>query len=91
MNLGWHLKRADISAGFASPLLQSDTPGASDNVGSGYRGNNITSGTTIYVTKNKATTANLLAEWEVHGQRKTASTPSGRFSEKTPGQAFTDE
>jgi hypothetical protein len=60
-------------------------------VGSGYWGNNITSGTTFYITKIKATTANLATDWEVHGQRQTASTPSGQFSEKTPGQAFTDE
>jgi hypothetical protein len=92
LNLGWHLKRADVNAGYAfSAPTGRYTAGASDNVGSGYWGNNITSGTTFYITKNKATTANLATDWEVHGQRQTASTPSGQFSEKTPGQAFTDE
>jgi hypothetical protein len=92
LNLGWHLKRADVAVGYAfSAPTGRYTAGASDNVGSGYWGNNITSGTTYYITKNKATTANLATDWEVHGQRQTASTPSGQFSEKTPGQAFTDE
>jgi hypothetical protein len=52
-------------------------------VGSGYWGNDITSGTTLYITKNHGTTANLATAWEIHGQR------SG--TNKTPGQAFTME
>jgi hypothetical protein len=92
LNLGWHLKRADVVVGYAfSAPTGRYTAGASDNVGSGYWGNNITSGTTFYITKNKGTSANLATDWEIHGQRQTASTPSGQFSEKTPGQAFTDE
>jgi hypothetical protein len=92
LNLGWHLKRADVAVGYAFTAPTGRyTAGASNNVGSGYWGNNITSGTTLYITKNKATTANLATDWEIHGQRQTASTPSGQFSEKTPGQAFTDE
>jgi hypothetical protein len=92
VNLGWHLKHADVNAGYAfSAPTGRYTPGASDNVGSGYWGNNITTGTTYYITKDKGTSANLVTDWEVHGQRKTASTPAGQFSEKTPGQAFTDE
>ena len=67
------------------------TPGANDNVGSGYWGNNITSGTTFYITKDKGTSANLLTDWEIHGSRKAASTPAGQFSNITPGQAFTME
>jgi hypothetical protein len=92
LNLGWHLKRADVVVGYAFTAPTGRyTAGASNNVGSGYWGNNITNGTTFYITKNKATTANLATDWEVHGQRQTASTPSGQFSEKMPGQAFTDE
>ncbi|MGC1363202.1 MAG: transporter [Silvibacterium sp.] len=92
LNLGWHLKHADVDVGYAfvAPTGRY-TAGATDNVGSGYWGNNITSGTTYYITKNKATSANLATDWEIHGQRLTASTPAGLFSEKTPGQAFTDE
>jgi hypothetical protein len=84
LNFGWHLKRADVTVGysFTAPTGRF-TQGASDNVGSGYWGNNITSGTTFYITKNKGTSANLSTSWEIHGQK------SG--TNLTPGQAFTME
>jgi hypothetical protein len=84
LNLGWHLKRADVNVGysFTAPTGRF-TPGASNNVGSGYWGNNITSGTTFYITKNKGTSANLATNWEIHGKK------SG--TNETPGEAFTDE
>jgi hypothetical protein len=84
VNLGWHFKRADFNVGYAfvAPTGRF-TAGASDNVGSGYWGNHITSGTTFYVTKNKGTSANLFTDWEIHGQK------SG--TDVTPGQTFTDE
>jgi hypothetical protein len=83
--MGWHFgKRVDFNAGygFTAPTGRF-TPGASNNVGSGYWGNNITSGTTLYITKNQGTTANLATNWEIHRQK------SG--TNETPGQAFTDE
>jgi hypothetical protein len=92
LNLGWHFKRADFNVGYAFTAPTGRyTAGASNNVGSGYWGNNITSGTTFYITKNKATSANLATDWEIHGQRKAASIPAGQFSNITPGQAFTIE
>jgi hypothetical protein len=71
LNLGWHFKRADINAGYAffAPSGRY-TPGASNNVGSGYWGNDITSGTTVYLTKNKGTSANLFTDWEFHGTKQ---------------------
>ena len=93
INMGWHFgKRVDFNAGysFVAPTGRY-TAGASNNVGSGYWGNDITTGTTLYITKNKGTTANLATDWEIHGSRKVASTPAGQFSNKTPGQAFTIE
>jgi hypothetical protein len=91
-NLGWHLKRADVNVGYAFTAPTGRyAAGASNNVGSGYWGNNITSGTTFYVTKDKGTSVNLATDWEIHGQRQIASTPAGQFSKITPGQAFTDE
>jgi hypothetical protein len=84
LNIGWHLKRADVNAGYAFTAPTGRfTAGAPDNVGSGYWGNNITTGTTFYITKNKGTSANLATDWEIHGQK------SG--TNETPGQAFTDE
>jgi hypothetical protein len=93
LNIGWHFgKRVDFNAGYSffAPTGRY-TAGASNNVGSGYWGNDITSGTTLYITKNKATTANLCTDWEIHGSKKVASTPAGQLSNKTPGQTFTIE
>src|SRR5271155_4369332 len=81
LNFGWHLKRADVNVGYAfSAPTGRFTAGASDNVGSGYWGNNITSGTTFYITKNKGTSANLATDWEIHGQKTVASAVSGQLS-----------
>ena len=93
INMGWHFgKRVDFNAGysFTAPTGRY-TAGASNNVGSGYWGNNITSGTTLYITKNQGTTANLCTDWEIHGQKTVASVPPGQTSKIMPGQAFTDE
>jgi hypothetical protein len=93
LNLGWHFaKRVDFNAGYSffAPTGRY-TAGASNNVGSGYWGNDITSGTTLYITKNQGTTANLATDWEIHGQKTVASTPRGQFSKITPGQTVTDE
>ena len=93
LNIGWHFaKRVDFNVGysFTAPTGRY-TAGASNNVGSGYWGNNITSGTTLYITKNQGTTANLATNWEIHGQKTVASIPAGQFSKITPGSAVTDE
>jgi hypothetical protein len=87
VNLGWHLKRADFNAGYAfSAPTGRYSAGASNNVGSGYVGNNLTTGTTFYITKNKGTSANLATDWEIHGQRRTGSVPAGQISNKTPAK-----
>jgi len=93
LNIGWHFgKRVDFNAGYAFTAPTGRyTAGASNNVGSGYWGNNITSGTTLYITKNQATTANFVTDWEIHGQKTVASPVTGQLSKITPGQAFTDE
>ena len=87
VNFGWHFSRADFSASYAfmAPTGRY-TAGASNNVGSGYWGNNFITGTTYYITKNKGTSANLFMDWEGHGQKTTAA-----GTKMTPGQAFTLE
>jgi len=85
LNLGWHFgKRVDFNAGYAfvAPTGRF-TQGAANNIGSGYWGNFITSGTTLYIAKNQGTTANLTTAWEIHGQKSGTNI--------TPGEAFTDE
>jgi hypothetical protein len=85
--LGWHLKRVDflVADAFMLPTGRY-SPGATNNIGFGYFGNHAQTGTTAYLTKNKATSVNLFTDWEVHGSRSGANSTS-----KTPGQAFTTE
>ena len=87
IGIGWHLKRADlqVSEGLMLPTGRY-TPGATNNVGTGYFGNHLMTGSTVYITKNKGTSANLCTDWEVHGGR-----PGTNNTNKTPGQAFTME
>jgi len=82
--LGWHLKRADIQVADALWLTTGRyTAGANDNIGYGDFGNHVTTGTTVYLKKNKGTSANLFTDWEKHGNKNGTN--------YTPGQAFTDE
>lgn len=85
--LGWHLKRLDFKVGDAFMVPTGRySPGATNNVGTGYFGNHLQTGTTFYVTKNKGTSANLFTDWEVHGSRQGINNTN-----KTPGQAVTAE
>ena len=85
--LGWHMKRLDFTVGDAFMVPTGRySPGATNNIGSGYFGNHLETGSTFYVTKNKATSVNLFTDWEVHGPRQGTND-----TYKTPGQAFTDE
>jgi hypothetical protein len=85
--LGWHEKRVDfqVAEGLMLPTGRYSA-GATNNVGTGYFGNHLETGTTYYITKNRATSANLFTDWEVHGSRQGTYNTS-----KTPGQAFTIE
>ena len=87
LGIGWQLKRADVQVmeAFMIPTGRY-IPGATDNVGTGYFGNHLQTGTTYYITKDKGTSANLFTDWEVHGSRRGTNNTA-----KTPGQAFTDE
>jgi hypothetical protein len=81
--LGWHLRRVDTFVGYAfmAPTGRY-SPAAKDNVGTGYWGHHILTGTTLSVTK-KGTTLNLLTDWEIHGHK--------HGTDMTPGQTFTME
>ena len=83
--IGWHLKRADIQLGEAMMLPTGRyTPGATNNVGTGYFGNHLVSGSTVYITKNKGTSANLFTDWEVHGARQGTNGPKKRLGRPSP-------
>jgi len=86
-NLGWSSKRIAFYGGYAflAPTGRY-TPGATNNIGSGYWGNHFLTGTTLYLTKNQGTSANLFTDWEFHGSRQLVNN-----QRITPGQAFTTE
>ena len=87
VTFGWHLKRADLQLMDAVMIPTGRyAPGATNNVGTGYFGNHLQTGTTFYITKNKGTSANLFTDWEVHGNRDGTNN-----TVKRPGQAFTIE
>jgi hypothetical protein len=65
-------------------INQGYTPGASDNIWSGYWGNDISAGITVYLTKGKGASVNLFTNWETRG-----SQTAGAGTKTTPGQAFT--
>ena len=72
--------------------------GATTNVGSGYWGNDFTSGSTFYITKDQGTTFNIMGNWEIHGSKTTRSgdisTMFGTLPinvKLTPGAAWSDE
>jgi hypothetical protein len=85
--IGWSLKRVAFYAGYAffAPTGRY-TPGATNNIGSGYWGNDFITGTTLYLTKNQGTSVNLFTDWEFHGSRQEVQ--NARI---TPGQTFTTE
>jgi hypothetical protein len=85
--LGWSTKRIDTYCAYAfmAPTGRY-TPGATNNVGSGYWGNNVLNGTTVYLTKNKGTSLNLFTNWETHGSKT-----SSFGTRLTPGNAVTIE
>ncbi len=82
--LGWKKARTEFSLGYGLTIPTGRyVDGATNNIGSGYWGHNLLSNWTVYLTKNKTTTANLTTVWEIH------STKDG--SHITPGQAFSVE
>jgi hypothetical protein len=68
--LGWHLKRADIQAGygFVAPTGRF-VPGATTNVGAGYWAHCPFAGETVYLTKNKATAVSAFELYEFHSEQ----------------------
>ena len=71
VTLGWHLPRADVWAvyAFVAPTGRY-TPGASDNIGSGYWGNDFSGAGTFYLTKNMGTTANFMGTGRLTGRKQ---------------------
>jgi hypothetical protein len=77
--LGWHKKRADytVAYGFTAPTGRFNA-GASNNVGSGYWGNDLSAGETFYLTKDKMTAFSAYEMYEFHGTQKTTKIHPGQ-------------
>jgi hypothetical protein len=65
--LGWHQPRADLQAGygFMAPTGRFQ-PQGTDNTGSGYWGNFLNAGQTVYATANKGTAVSAYEVYEFH-------------------------
>lgn len=76
VNFAWKIPRADFTVGYAFVA-------PTGSLTSGYWGNDLTSGATVYLTKDQGTSANAFLVWEGHGTKSGTS--------ETPGQAITLE
>lgn len=83
VNLGWHLKRADlqVSYGFMAPTGRY-SPGASDNIGSGYWGHWLQFAGTFYFDKMKMWQVSVYNNYEIHHSKDTT------LGSLTPGQTY---
>jgi hypothetical protein len=71
LNLGWHLKRADVIAGYGIYVPTGRySDGANDNTGLGMWGHELFIGSTIYLDDAKKWHAASTASFEFHTQKK---------------------
>jgi hypothetical protein len=77
--LGWHLKRADITAAYAffAPTGRFNA-GATNNTGTGHWTNAPTAGETIYLTKNKGTAFSAYQMYEFHTTQRGTQIHAGQ-------------
>jgi hypothetical protein len=77
--LGWHLKRADITAAYAffAPTGRFNA-GASNNTGSGRWTNAPAAGETFYLTKNRATSFSAYEMYEFHTTQEETNIHGGQ-------------
>jgi hypothetical protein len=70
LQLGWHLKRADITTGVAmfAPTGR-HTSGASDNLGKGMWSYEVSGGTTLYLDEGRSLSVATTAYWETHTKK----------------------
>lgn len=83
LTLGWDVKKkADVyvAYGFVAPTGRFNG-GASNNIGSGYWGHDISSGQTVYLSKNRFTQLSAYQQYEIHTtQRDTNVHPGQTFN-----------
>ena len=78
INLGWHLKQADVVAGygFYAPTGRY-TQGADDNTGLDMWGHELTLGTTVFFNERKTMDVSTLAAFEFHSGKRNSDAQVG--------------
>jgi len=82
LQLGWHLKRADVTTAFAffAPTGRYE-PRGNNNIGKGMWSYELSGGTTVYLDEKKSLTAATTAFWETHSKKEgTGDVQIGRFA-----------
>lgn len=80
LDLGWHAKRADVSAGlqFYAPTGRYER-GATDNIGKGMWTYEPFAGTTVYLDERKTVSLATTGYWELHSDKKNTDTRVGQI------------
>ena len=80
LDLGWHTKRADVSAGFQiyMPTGRYER-GGSDNIGKGMWTYEPFVGTTVYFDEKRTLSLATTAYWELHGNKKDTDVQVGQI------------
>ena len=80
VDLGWHTRHADVSAGFQfyAPTGHYER-GGTDNVGKGMWGYEPFIGTTIFFDEARTTSLATTAFWELHGAEKDTNVKVGQI------------
>ena len=70
VQLGWHMKRADVTAGvgFFAPTGRHEA-GESDNLGKGMWSYEVSGGTTVYLDPQRSVSIAANAAWETHSKK----------------------
>ena len=78
INLGWHMKQADVVAGYAffAPTGRYAV-GADDNTGLDMWGHEVTVGTTAFFDEKKTMDVSTLAAVEFHGKKRNSAAQVG--------------
>ena len=80
ISLGWHLKRADVTAGYTIFMPTGRySAGADDNTGLGMWGHEWSLGSTTFLTENKTWHAATKAAFEFHSKKKDVSAQVGNM------------
>ena len=80
LDLGWHTKRADVTAGFQFYIPTGRYQrGGTDNVGKGMWAYEPFIGTTLYFDQARTTSLATTAFWEIHGNKEDTNVKVGQI------------